>query len=333
MDAVPAASASARADSARLFAPAAATLRRHLQLDRARRHDLRALPQRHRRRSRRPRARPRAPPTTAAPRRDVKINEVESSDAPAATGSSSSTPARAADIAGYVIKDNDDTHTITIPAGTTIAAGGYYVADIDVAGGFGLGAADWARLFAPDATVLVDSYTWTAHATTTYGRCPDGTGAFTTTTAPTQRRRERLPRRRRRPRLGRAALPSPPPTASTSFGRNMSGLAYEASGRRRPACSGPCATARARSTASSATARTGRRTRPTAGAPASAALPRRHRRSGRRGRDARRQRPGQRRSTSPPSATTAPTASAGRPCCASTRRRRRPPSTRRRTGT
>ena len=25
---------------------------------------------------------------------------------------------------------------------------------------------------------LVDSYVWTAHATTTYGRCPNGTGAF-----------------------------------------------------------------------------------------------------------------------------------------------------------
>ena len=51
---------------------------------------------------------------------------------------------------------------------------------------FGLGGADSARLFAADGTTLVDSYTWTAHAATTYGRCPDGTGAFATTTASTK---------------------------------------------------------------------------------------------------------------------------------------------------
>src|SRR5690606_32414879 len=34
--------------------------------------------------------------------------------------------------------------------------------------------------------VVLDEYSWTAHAATTYGRCPDGTGAFATTTAPTK---------------------------------------------------------------------------------------------------------------------------------------------------
>ena len=52
--------------------------------------------------------------------------------------------------------------------------------------GFGLGAADAARFYTPDGSFLVDSYSWTAHAVTTYGRCPDGTGAFKTTTIVTK---------------------------------------------------------------------------------------------------------------------------------------------------
>jgi hypothetical protein len=43
-----------------------------------------------------------------------------------------------------------------------------------------------SRLFAPGGVTLVDSYTWTAHASTTYARCPDGTGAFQTATTSTK---------------------------------------------------------------------------------------------------------------------------------------------------
>ncbi len=82
-------------------------------------------------------------------------------------------------LSGFVVKDNDDSRTTTLPAGTTIAAGGFLVIE-EAQLGFGLGAADAARLFEPSGA-LVDSYTWTAHATTTYGRCPDGTGPFSTT--------------------------------------------------------------------------------------------------------------------------------------------------------
>ena len=70
-----------------------------------------------------------------------------------------------------------------------IAAGGYYVAVVDDGSptAFGLGAADSARLYAPgDLVNPLDSYSWTAHAATTYGRCPNGTGAFTTTTSATR---------------------------------------------------------------------------------------------------------------------------------------------------
>jgi hypothetical protein len=38
----------------------------------------------------------------------------------------------------------------------------------------------------PNGTTIVDTYSWTAHATTTYGRCPNGTGDFATTLASTK---------------------------------------------------------------------------------------------------------------------------------------------------
>jgi hypothetical protein len=170
--------------------------------------------------------------TTPAPG-VLRINEVESNGGTPGDWvellNRGTTPA---DIGGYVVRDNDDTHSYVIPAGTTITAGGYYLADVDTVatpGGsatFGLGAADSARLFAPDGTLL-DSDTWTTHATTTYGRCPDGTGAFTTTNAPTRGAVNACP-----------GDPGPwPGGASVStvdtanrFGTNMSGLAYQASG-------------------------------------------------------------------------------------------------------
>ena len=86
-----------------------------------------------------------------------------------------------ADLSGYIFRDNDDTHAAVIPAGTLIPPGGYLVLEELTAFTFGLGSGDSARLFAPDGTTVVDSFTWTAHATTTYGRCPNGTGGFVTT--------------------------------------------------------------------------------------------------------------------------------------------------------
>ena len=181
--------------------------------------------------------------TTAAPTRgaandcgaaavDVKINEVESSDASVADFVELiNNGAAAADIGGYVIKDNDDTHIVTIPAGTMIAAGGYHVVDTDPP--FGLGAADSARLFAPGGSPLVDSYSWTGHAATTYGRCPNGTGAFTTTAFSTRGAANACPG-------DVVALPWPGGAAVATaddvnvFGTNLSGLAYQPSGSAAP---------------------------------------------------------------------------------------------------
>ena len=111
----------------------------------------------------------------------VVINEVESNGGVPGdwvelynTGSSS------VDLSGWIFKDNDDTHAYVIPAGTTIAPGANVVLE-EANIGFGLGSGDSARLFAPGGAPLVDSFVWTAHAATTYGRCPNGTGAFATT--------------------------------------------------------------------------------------------------------------------------------------------------------
>jgi hypothetical protein len=118
----------------------------------------------------------------------VKINEVESSGGtPDDWVELTNIGSSPADLSNWVIRDNDDTHSFVIAAGTTLAPGAFIAFDVTVgdAGTFGLGGSDSARLYDPSAT-LVDSYTWTAHATTTYGRCPDGTGGFVTTTASTK---------------------------------------------------------------------------------------------------------------------------------------------------
>jgi hypothetical protein len=116
----------------------------------------------------------------------VRVNEIESSGGvPGDWVELYNTSAIPLSLAGYVVRDNDDGHTYTLPASATIPAGGYYVIDESELG-FGLGAADAVRFFAPDGTTLVDSHAWTSHAPSTYGRCPDGTGAFQTTTAVTK---------------------------------------------------------------------------------------------------------------------------------------------------
>ncbi len=115
----------------------------------------------------------------------VKVNEVESSDGvPGDWIEFVNTGAEAVDLSGWLVRDNDDTRFSAIPAGTVVEAGGFHVHEESVLG-FGLGGGDMARLYTPNGT-LADSYAWDEHAQTTYGRCPDGTGEFRTTTTPTK---------------------------------------------------------------------------------------------------------------------------------------------------
>jgi hypothetical protein len=118
-----------------------------------------------------------------------------------------------------------------IPAGTTLGPNTFLVVD-ESSLGFGLGSGDDVRLFDPSA-VLFESYTWTAHATTTYGRCPDGTGAFVETTAPTKGTANAC--------AGQVTFDPWPGSSDFQiaddlnvFGGNLSGMTHEASGSAAP---------------------------------------------------------------------------------------------------
>lgn len=89
------------------------------------------------------------------------------------------------DLGGYVMKDDNDERTDTLPSPTLIAPGEFLVLDYDVHFSFGLGGNDAFRLYNTDGQ-LVASYEWEAHAPTSYGRCPDGTGELQITTAMTK---------------------------------------------------------------------------------------------------------------------------------------------------
>jgi hypothetical protein len=117
----------------------------------------------------------------------VKINEIESNGGDPGDWVELYNPGTAeVDVSGWGFRDNDDTHALyLIPAGTSIAPGAYLVLE-EAAFGFGLGAADSARLYDATAMSIVDSYSWTTHAATTYGRCPNGTGGLTTTASVTK---------------------------------------------------------------------------------------------------------------------------------------------------
>lgn len=71
-----------------------------------------------------------------------------------------------------------------LPLGTTIPAHGYLVVDESRILG-GLAHADGVRLFSRFG-VEVDLFFWQRDATTTYGRCPDGTGDLIETAVPTR---------------------------------------------------------------------------------------------------------------------------------------------------
>ncbi len=158
----------------------------------------------------------------------VVINEVESSGGmPGDWAELYNAGTAMADLSGWIFKDIDDTHVYVLPNGTVLAPGAYLVLD-EAAFGYGLGASDSARLFDATGTTLVDSYTWTAHAPTTYGRCPDGTGAFQATGAATKGAANNCGMQG-----GGIGMPWPGTNtvtdvdATNTFGSNMSGLTYQ----------------------------------------------------------------------------------------------------------
>ncbi|MCX5232021.1 lamin tail domain-containing protein [Streptomyces sp. NBC_00233] len=116
------------------------------------------------------------PAAQAAPADDIRINEVVTTGSVDDSIELFNKGAAAVDISGWVLKDDDASHTFTVPAGTTLAPGAARA--FAVAAAFGLGSSDKARLYLPGGSTLVDSFTWSAHSAPSWSRCPDGTGAF-----------------------------------------------------------------------------------------------------------------------------------------------------------
>ena len=105
------------------------------------------------------------------------------------------------DISGFELRDNSDDHRWRFPEGSTLAAGELLVVDAKSSGlvyddqtktfaegtfeaAIGIGSGDSIRLYDKDGNLL-DEYSWTEHASydgdpakASYGRYPDGTGAF-----------------------------------------------------------------------------------------------------------------------------------------------------------
>ena len=166
------------------------------------------------------------------------INEVES-DGLADFIELMNTGGAPVDVSGYVLKDNNDGNTMAIPGGTIIPAGGFLAVDTIVRAGIGrLGASVPCRM-----ATLLDSYSWTAHAAATYGRCPDGTGAFIFNLRSHQGRRQRVPGAG--PSHGRAARLSPRSTRQEPSAATSAASTTRAPAPRPRACSGPSTTATA----------------------------------------------------------------------------------------
>lgn len=162
-----------------------------------------------------------APASAAAS--DVHINEVESNgDSAGDWVEILNTGTTAVDVSGWGVLDDDSSHTpARIPSGTVLQPGAYHVVTVEP--GFGLGAADQARLLTGSGTV-VDSTSWSTHASTTWGRCPNGTGAFATTQAATKGSANQCA-------VAAQAWPGGSSVATADgtnvFGSDLSGLAYD----------------------------------------------------------------------------------------------------------
>jgi hypothetical protein len=172
----------------------------------------------------------------------VRINEVESNDgSPGDWVELTNAGTASADLSKWVVKDDDNSHSYKISSGTVLAPGAFLALDVESA--YGLGSADSVRLYKADGSTLVDSYSWSDHAGTTYGRCPDGVGAFTTTVSPTKGKANACRT------TGGGGQPSdtvwPGGAADTIadgsnvFGTNLSGLSFESAGVLWAAQNGP----------------------------------------------------------------------------------------------
>lgn len=145
-------------------------------------------------------AAPAAPePNPPAAKAALVLNEINSS--PNDWVELMNTGTEALDVSGYELRDNSDDHRWRFPDRSTIAAGALLVVDAKSSGliyddqaktfaegtfeaAISIGSGDSIRLYDKGSNLL-DEYSWTAHASydgdaakASYGRYPDGTGAF-----------------------------------------------------------------------------------------------------------------------------------------------------------
>lgn len=138
-------------------------------------------------------------PTTPTAAPTLVLNEINSS--PDDWVELMNTGTEALDIFGFELRDNSDDHRWRFPEGSMIAAEVLLVVDTKSSGliyddqsktftegtfeaAIGIGSGDSIRLYDKDGNLL-DAYSWTEHASydgdpakASYGRYPDGTGAF-----------------------------------------------------------------------------------------------------------------------------------------------------------
>ncbi|MEV6288687.1 lamin tail domain-containing protein [Kribbella sp. NPDC051770] len=177
-----------------------------------------------------------AAPAAAAEPGPVRINEIESNGgSPGDWVELVNTGTTAADVSGWVVKDNDNSHSYKVKSGTSIAPGGYLV--LDVESSYGLGSDDEVRLY--KGSTLIDSYEWSEHASTTYGRCADGVGGFATTTASTRGSANACSGGGSSQGAWPGGSSVTVADASNAFGENLSGLSFESAGVLWAANNGP----------------------------------------------------------------------------------------------
>ena len=134
--------------------------------------------------------------------------------------------AATADVSGYVVRDNDDTHTYTIPAGTDHRGSGYYVVEIDtVTGRVRAGRRDSARLFGGRPTLGRQLHLDVARGDDVRA-LPGRHRRVRDDSTVDHGRGERLPASRPHPWPGGARRQQ---TGVNVFGSNLSGLAYQPS--------------------------------------------------------------------------------------------------------
>lgn len=119
---------------------------------------------------------------------DVVINEIESNGDVNDWVELYNKGTEAVDISGWYIVDDkptDKTKSVPLKEGTILQPGAFYVLNGDIDFSFGLGDPDEVNLYDKNGN-LVEKHSWSAHASGSLSRIPDGTGAMVDTPVTTK---------------------------------------------------------------------------------------------------------------------------------------------------